>query len=246
MCSLRITVVVGLEGEVPVLQERQVEAGVHTSEPRYDILAELRAFRPLIARVPKGVAADADHSGPVREPGDIGANLEIGPAECGVEAGLAEEEVAREWAARGAQRVRGGPDRHVAVAPQVAVVGQPFAGDADLVVGVAELTELARARHTGHGVLVHVAVVVPVDAHAQEGAADELLTDGPYVREETSVDREVAPQVGRPEAAQVVLGVGNKAAERHVAAVVAEATVGGVDAVVEPAGPVARRLESEQ
>ena len=80
--------------------------------------------------------------------------------------------------------------------------------------------------------MVLVAVVVPVDADAQECAAEELLADGTHVGEEPAVHREVAAEVGGPESAEAVLGVGNVAAERHVAAVVAQPTVSRVDAVV--------------
>ena len=48
----------------------------------------------------------------------------------------------------------------------------------------------------------------------------------------------MATEVGRPEASQIVLGIRDEAADCEVAAVVAEAAVGRIDAVIEPAGAV--------
>ena len=48
----------------------------------------------------------------------------------------------------------------------------------------------------------------------------------------------MAAEVSGPEPAEIVFAVGNEPAERHVASVVAKATIGSVDAVVEPAGAV--------
>ena len=83
-----------------------------------------------------------------------------------------------------------------------------------------------------------IAVVIPVDTHAEERAAKELLANDAGVGEEAAVGREVAAKIGIPEAAEAVFTVGDEASERHIAAVVAQAAVRSVDAVVHPAGPV--------
>ena len=232
---VEVAVVVGLEGEVPVVEECHVETGVDTAEPGHDIAAGQRALLPVVAGVTQGVAAHTDHARPVGKAGDVGADLEVSPRQCGVEAVLAEQVVADEAVAGRSDRVGRGADGDVAVGPQVAVIRQPLRAHAHLVVRVAELTELGRAGNASRGILALVAVVVPVDADAEQRATDELLADGSDVREEAAELGQVAAEVGRPEAAEVVLGHGDEPAERHVAAVVAEPAVGGVDAVVEPA-----------
>ncbi|MFN9943332.1 MAG: hypothetical protein ACK56I_28060, partial [bacterium] len=154
-----------------------------------------------------------------------------------VEAILAHHVVLIEGRVRRAGRVGRGAHRHVAVAAQVAEVGEPFAAHAHRVVGVAELAVFGPAG-AERLVLVLVAVEVPEHADAEKAAAEELFADQTDVREEAAVDGEVAAQVGRPQAPEVVLGVGDVAAERHVRAVVAEAAIGGVEAIVEEAGTV--------
>ena len=234
---VEVAVVVSLQGKVPVVRERHVEPGVDAAEPGDDVLAGLRALPPVVAGVAQGIAADADHPRPVGETGDVGTDFEVGTRQGGVETVLAHDIVLIEGRARGTGRVGRRADRHVAVGAEVAEVGEPLAADADLVVGVAELAVFGAAG-AERLVLVLVAVEIPEHADAEQAAAEELFADEADVREEAAVDGKVAAQVGRPQAPEVVLGVGDVAAERHVGAVVAEAAIGGVEAVVEEAGAV--------
>ena len=48
----------------------------------------------------------------------------------------------------------------------------------------------------------------------------------------------MAAYVGRPEPAQIVFGIWNKSAKCHVTAVVSQALVGRIDAVIEETRPV--------
>ena len=99
---------------------------------------------------------------------------------------------------------------------------------------MSELAPLG-AQDAVRGILVLIAIVIPVDTHAEQRAADELLAYGAYVGEEAAVFREMPAEVCRPESPEVVLGHWDEASERHVAAVVTEAAVGSVDTVVEVA-----------
>ena len=228
---VEVAVVVRLEREVPVVEKRHVEAGVHTAEVRDDG----GAAGDVVAGVAEGVASDAHHAGPVGEAGNVGTDFKIGPGETGIDAEDTEERIADVWP----HRRRGGAHRDVAVAPQIAIVGEPFARHADLVVRHPSSEDITPAGvvDPGVAVLVLVAVVVPVDADAADRTAEELLADDTDIGEEATVVGEMTAEISRPEPAQVVLGVGDEPAERHVATAVAETAVGGIQPVVQPPRP---------
>ena len=227
-CPVEVAVVVGLEGEVPVVEERHVEAGVHTAKVRDDV----GTAGEVVAGVSEAIPADAHHAGPVRQAGDVGTDFEIGPGEARIDSEHAEERITNVRP----HRRRRGADGDVAVAPQIAVVGEPLGRHAHLVVRRATGKHVAAAGvvDPGVAVLVLIAVVVPVDADAADGAAHELLADDTDVGEEPAVIGEVTAEIGRPKPAQIVLSVGNEPAERHVAASIAKAAIGGVEAEIHP------------
>ena len=92
-CRVENTVVVVLQREIPVFHERHVEAGVDTAKPGNDVLAGLRALRPVVTSVAQSVAAHADHAGPVGEARNVGADLEVNARQGRVETVLAHHKV---------------------------------------------------------------------------------------------------------------------------------------------------------
>ncbi|MCX7429771.1 MAG: hypothetical protein NTY17_01975, partial [Planctomycetia bacterium] len=83
-----------------------------------------------------------------------------------------------------------------------------------------------------------VAVEIPKDAETEERAAPELLPHGADVGEEPAVVAQVGAEIGIPDAAQIVFGVGDEATHGVVAAAIAETPIGRVDAVIHEARPV--------
>ena len=83
-----------------------------------------------------------------------------------------------------------------------------------------------------------VAVEIPEDAETEERAAPELLPHGANIGEEPAVVAQVGTEIGIPDAAQIVFGVGDEATHGVVAAAIAETAVGRVDAVIHEARPV--------
>ena len=186
--GFEIAVVVVLQREVPVLDEGHVDAGVDTAEPGHNRLAHAAAFLPLVVGIPEGVATHADHASPLRKGRDVGTHLEVRSTQGRVEAVGTHQVVLAEDRAGSTDGVGGRADRDVAVASQVAPVGKPLARHTHLMVGMAKLAEGLGAHGTTGGILVQVAVVIPVDAHAQQRAAEHLLADETHVGEEAAVD----------------------------------------------------------
>ena len=163
-CRVKERVIVVLQVNVPIVCNGDIKSGIDTTKKWHHSFTRVCAATPFV-RIAVCVATNRDHAAKCFKLWNPRTDLKIGSTKCGIKPIVAHNVVFGPWCARGSNVVCSCANRHVSITSNSSPVGDIFSRETYLLIDV---TKLAKLSITRASILVHVAVIIPVQSQAKK------------------------------------------------------------------------------